>query len=259
MSASDFFKRNYIRFIRYGLGRSYMPVMSGPLKGYLFTTSGSYEYILGNYEDPVVLETFCSWMKPATVFYDLGANMGFYSLLANRFIKEGRIIAFEPSPRARQLFEKQIELNRERMQGNRITILPYAVADGDKELEFTDHPSDGNTYIPASPAFHSAAGKLFVKTCSIDGLIQQGYDKPDVIKIDVEGAEGDVLKGAVETIRSCRPRILLATHDWHLPGIKDQCVRFLKELGYTLQHTGTHNKQVTGLDDFICLPPGDTD
>jgi len=254
MSATDFYKRNWIRFNRYVLGRQFLPVMQGELKGYLFSCRHSYEYILGNYEDPAVISTFCSWLKPDAVFYDLGANIGFYSLLANQRIGEGKVYAFEPSTQSRAIFEKQMQLNSGRIKNNRITLLPYAVSDSDKEIEFTDNGSDGNTYLTSSPGFRVAKHKIKVKAVSIDSLIKQGYEKPTVLKIDVEGAELDVLKGAEETIRSCGPRILLATHDWHQPGIKDACISFLQERGYTLQHTGGHNKQVPGLDDYIALP-----
>jgi len=254
MSATDFFKRNWIRFNRFVLGRQFLPVMQGQLKGYLFSTRHSYEYILGNYEDPAVINVFNSWLKPDSVFYDLGANIGFYSLLASRLISEGKIYAFEPSPQSRAVFEKQMQLNGERMKDNCITLLPYAVSDTEKETEFTKNASDGNTYLANSPVFLEARHKIKVKTVSIDGLIEQGYAKPTVLKIDVEGAELDVLKGAEATIRSCRPKILLATHDWHQPGIKDACISFLTERGYTLQHAGGHNKQLPGLDDFIALP-----
>lgn len=255
MSVTDFYKRSWIRFNRYVLGRQFLPVMEGALKGYLFSSRHSYEYILGNYEDSAVLETFCSWLKPDAVFYDLGANIGFYSMLANQRISEGKIYAFEPSPQSRAVFEKQMELNSGRIKNNRITILPYAVSDADKEIEFTENASDGNTYLTTSPVFREAMHKTKVKAVSIDSLVKQGYAKPTVLKIDVEGAELDVLKGAEATIRSCKPRILLATHDWHQPGIKDDCLSFLRQLGYTLQHTGGHNKRLQGLDDFIALPP----
>ena len=231
--------------------------MDGPLKGYRFTTKSSYEYILGNYEDPKVLETLSHWLLPTSVFYDLGANIGFHSLFVNRLVFFGKVYAFEPSVKARAVFEKHIRLNQGLFGVNRIYILPFAISDSEKRVEFTDNTSDGNTYIASSPAFRGNEKKILVDTYSIDELVQKGYDKPDVIKIDVEGAELDVLKGAIETIKTCRPRILLATHDWHLPGIKDACVHFLQDLGYTLQHTGKHNKQLNGLDDFICLPPGD--
>ena len=50
--------------------------MAGPLKGYLWSTASSYDYILGEYEDPATLKLFMSWLKPDSVFYDVGANVG---------------------------------------------------------------------------------------------------------------------------------------------------------------------------------------
>ncbi|MBL0055586.1 MAG: FkbM family methyltransferase [Chitinophagaceae bacterium] len=252
MSGSDFLKRQYIRFCRYGLRKKFLPVMAGPLKGCLWSTQYSYEYLLGTYEDPALIGTFDSWLKPDSVFYDLGANIGFYSLLANRIIITGKIYAFEPSSLNRAVFEEHLRLN---IRGaHRIQILPFAITDREKELLFTDEAIDGNTYLTSSPVYAASKNRIRIKGYSLDGLLQLGYEKPDIIKIDVEGAELDVLKGAVETIRTCRPRILLATHDCHLPGVKEECIRYLQDLGYTLQHTGRHNKQLPGLDDYIALP-----
>ena len=53
----------------------------------------------------------------------------------------------------------------------------------------------------------------------LDGLLKLQYNKPDVIKIDVEGG-ADVLKGAMDTLRTYKPNLLLATHDCHLPSVK---------------------------------------
>ncbi len=229
--------------------------MAGPLKGYLWSTSGSYEYILGNYEDPEVMKTFLSWLKTGSVYYDIGSNTGFYALTANRVIKSGKIYAFEPLPSVRLTFEDHIKLNSKLMGNNNISILPFAIADAEKQVQFSNNimQTDGNTYIKGSPVFSSAKNKIAVQCYSVDGLLQQGYDKPDIIKIDAEGAEYDILQGAVNSLQQYKPYILLATHDWHLPGVKDKCVNFLQELGYRLQHTGNYNKQLEGLDDYIAI------
>ncbi|MEP7236284.1 MAG: FkbM family methyltransferase, partial [Ferruginibacter sp.] len=112
---------------------------------------------------------------------------------------------------------------------------------------------DGNTYIKESYVFSGTENKITAQCQSIDGLINEGYDKPDIIKIDVEGAEYDVLVGARNTLEQYHPNILLATHDCHLQGVQEKCVSFLKELGYDLQHTGRHNKYMDGLDDYIAI------
>jgi FkbM family methyltransferase len=258
MPVKELIKRIYIKTGRYFFAKQFMKVMAGPLKGYLWTTRSSYEYILGDYEDPQVQETFLSWLTPETVFYDLGANVGYYALLANRVISAGKIYAFEPIPASRAVFEQHIAINKKQLQHNNIEILPFGISDSEKEMSFSNNPGqqDGNTYIRSSGNYTEAEDTVTVQCFSIDELVARGWAAPDVIKIDVEGAEYDVLRGAIQTLRKYRPAILLATHDYHLPGVKDLCTRFLQELGYTLQHTGSHNKQVPGLDDYIAVHPG---
>ncbi len=231
--------------------------MAGPLKGYRWSTTGSYEYILGNYEDPKTIDTFLSWLKPASVFYDLGANAGYFTLMANRVITEGKIYAFEPSPAARQLFEEHLKLNSAKITADNISLLPFAISDAEKQIEFSDSniQKEGNTYIKGSPIFSGTENKITAQCYSVDGLQQQGFERPDVMKIDVEGAEYDVLQGAVNTLKRYKPCILLATHDCHLPGVQEKCVKLLKQLGYIVKHTGNYNKQMDGLDDYIAIHP----
>src|SRR5437870_1019338 len=112
------FKRWFIKISRYLFRRKYIRIMAGPLKGYWWTTGSSYEYILGNYEDPQTMGTFCSWLKQDTVFYDLGANVGWYSMVAGKIINAGKVYAFEPMPMVRSLFEKHVELNKQQMTSN---------------------------------------------------------------------------------------------------------------------------------------------
>ena len=232
--------------------------MGGPLKGYQWTTGSSYEYLLGNYENPLAIDSFCLWVKPGSVFYDLGANIGFYAFLANRFISTGKIYSFEPSPISRKIFEQHLAINKKLMLHNNISILPFAISDREQEISFSNNEQrrDGNTYISGSTAYTEAKSIIIVKCFSIDELIEQGYEIPDIIKVDVEGAEFDVLKGAVNTLKKYKPDILLATHECHLPGVKDSCINFLMKLGYTLKYTGTHNMQVQGLADYIAIHPG---
>ncbi|HRI26274.1 MAG TPA: FkbM family methyltransferase [Ferruginibacter sp.] len=255
MQASAFFKRVYIKLSRYLFGKRFLPVMEGPLKGYLWSTASSYEYILGNYEDPETIKTFLSWLKPGTVFYDLGANAGFYALLANRFISTGRIYSFEPSPAAQEIFQQHVKRNQSFISHDNIRLLPYALSDAEKQVEFSNDElrKEGNTYITGSSVFSHADKYLTVPCYSIDGLLKLDYDKPDIIKIDVEGAEYDVLQGALETLKKYKPNLLLATHDYHLPGVKNKCVQLLQQLGYHLIHTGGYNKHLPGLDDYIAV------
>ena len=253
MLQKDFFKRWYIKIARYIFRQHFLPVMAGPLEGFRWSTSSPYEYILGSYEDPKTQQQLLSWLKPGTVFYDIGSNVGFHALLAGRVMSNGTIYAFEPIPAVREILEQHISLNKKMISGSHIRVLPVAIADREKEVEFSNDLShrDGNTYIPGSYVFAGTQNKIKVQCHSIDGLIEQGYKIPGIIKIDVEGAEYDVLLGAKNTLQQYCPHILLATHDCHLPGVQKKCVQLLEEMGYHVQHTGTHNKHMAGLDDYI--------
>ena len=255
MLNKDYFKHWGIKIRRYILRFRFLPVMAGPLKGYLWSTSSSYDYILGEYENPNTMKQFISWLKPGSVFYDIGANVGFHSMLANTILTDGKIFAFEPMPAVREIFEKHISLNKKFITKNNIKLLPIAISDAEKEVEFSNdiNHRDSNTYITDSYVFYGTAKKIKVQCQAIDDLIKQGYEKPDIIKIDVEGAEYDVLVGAKNTLMQYQPNILLATHDCHLPGVRQKCVQFLEELGYHLQYTGKHNKHMAGLDDYIAI------
>ena len=146
------FKRGYIKICRYLFNQKFMKVMDGPLKGYQWTTGSSYEYILGNYEDPLVMDSFCSWLKTGSVFYDLGGNIGFYAFVANRFIRTGKIYSFEPSPISRNIFEQHMTINKILLTHDNISILPFAVSDREKAISFSNNKNnrDGNTYIQGS-------------------------------------------------------------------------------------------------------------
>jgi FkbM family methyltransferase len=255
MPKKRLFKSWAIKICRYIFGQKFLQITAGPLKGYLWSTSASYDYILGDYEDPATLQVFLSWLKPGSVYYDIGSSIGFHALTANTIITTGKIYAFEPVPATMDLFKKHIGLNSKLITGNRITLLPIAVSDEEKQVEFSDNTNqrDGNTYIKESPVFLEAEKKIMVQCKSVDGLLLEGYQQPDIIKIDVEGAEYDVLVGAKNTLQLYKPHILLATHDCHLPGVKEKCVNFLQQLGYQLQHTGNYHKYIDGLDDYIAI------
>lgn len=255
MLNKNFINRWIIKICRYIFRQKFLPVMAGPLKGYLWSTSGSYDYILGQYEDPGTMKTFLSWLKPGSVYYDIGSNIGFHALTANRIITTGAIYAFEPMPAAREIFEKHISLNSELIISKNIKLLPVAISNKDGQVEFSNDTNhrEGNTYITESYVFSGTSNKITVECRSIDGLIKQGYKTPDIIKIDVEGAEYDVLLGAKDTLQQYKPNILLATHDCHLPGVQAKCINFLEEMGYQLQHTGMYHVYIDGLDNYIAI------
>lgn len=159
----------------------------------------------GTYEEAVDRALLGS-VRPGDVVWDVGANVGHYSVkLADSVGHRGRVFAFEPSP-----------ANRERLGANatghaNITILPYglssqpgrvAFVQGDDQIGATSRlarPEDG-----ASPSLHE------IDLRRGDDLIKAGeVSPPDALKIDVEGHELEVLDGLAETLRDPRLRALV--------------------------------------------------
>lgn len=248
-------KKWYIKICRYVFGVKYITIFKGLLKGYKWSTAYNYEYILGNYEDDKVIKQILHWCKPNTVFYDLGANIGYYSILAAQKITTGKIYSVEPLPENSNVLKKHLQINANKLQSKVIEIHEFVIADVSKEVEFSNHAvyNDGNTYVSKSFVFNEAVQKIKVQAYSIDDLIAKGHLLPDIIKIDVEGAELDVLKGAIKTLESSKPNIFLATHSCHVPNINEHCIAFLQQLNYVCIHTGNYNKNYKGLDDYFAV------
>lgn len=225
-------------------------IQSGPLQGYRFAVAPGNPFIFGTYELDS-LTSVLSQLDGKAVVFDLGAHVGYYSMALAT--KQGvQVYAFEPFPTNRALLERHLTLNHV----ENVEVLPYAVAAEEGTVEFSniENPT-GNTYVTQSAHFQMSQEVISVPKVSIDHLvIEKGrLRSPDLIKIDVEGAEHDVLLGARQTIEQFRPIILLATHDFHLKGVKDQCLEFLRSRDYQVTPTD-EGKSLPGLDDFVATP-----
>jgi hypothetical protein len=93
------------------------------------------------------------------------------------------------------------------------------------------------------------AGTLRVTTVTIDAFVKASGHVPSLLKIDVEGAEVDVLRGAVGTLTRFRPRILLATHS---EALKNTCAELLARCEYDLHEL--HDGRSTLADELIAYP-----
>lgn len=123
--------------------------------------------------------------------WDVGADVGFYSLLfLERVGPTGQVIAFEPLPM------NAAEL-RTLAPAPQLVVVEAALADSDGQTSFVNR--GGMSCIGESP------DGLTVRMARGDTLIEEGIQKPDVVKIDVEGFEGEVLDGlqiALQSVRS---------------------------------------------------------
>jgi FkbM family methyltransferase len=215
-----------------------LPVLQGPLRGLRWIAgSSNHGCWLGSYELPKQLQ-FTKFIKPGSVVYDLGANVGFYTLLAAVSVGgAGRVFAFEPLPENLAFLHKHLQLNGI----ENVTVVPSAVTSQVGTARFAPAPGRGMGHL-------HEAGELQVTTVTLDSIVRT-CPPPQLIKIDIEGAELGVLQGASQMLAVHRPIIFLATHGRDLHG---ECCRLLIRGGYLLHGIGGQPPEAT--DELIAIP-----
>ena len=215
-----------------------MPILSGPLLARRWLVgAGIHRCWLGTYERRKQL-AIRARMEPGMVAYDIGANSGFYSLLMASCVgNDGRVYAFEPELRNVAFLRRHLELNR--LQN--VRVMPTAVGDHDGRGRFAVDSSGYRGCL-------DARGETFVPVASVDHLVEtRGIEPADIIKIDVEGAELAVLKGAQRYLKRFRPLVFLATHGAQ---VHQSCCELLRGCGYRLQ-TLDGDMDVTAVDELV--------
>jgi FkbM family methyltransferase len=176
------------------------------------------------------------FLQPGMTVLDIGAHHGFYSLLASRKVgPNGRVISFEPSPRERKRLTRHIKVNLCRNVS--VEGLALGRCTSQAELFVVEGMQTGfNSLRP--PDVTAACRKVLVPVLGLDEYLDQhGIHRVDFIKLDVEGGEIEVLRGAADLLRrQPRPIILceveeVRTKPWgyHAREIIDQ----LKTYGYS--------------------------
>ena len=175
------------------------------------------------------------FLQPGMTVLDVGAHHGFYSVLASKRVgSTGQVVAFEPSPRERKKLRWHLRLNRcKNVQLERFALGNQA---GEAEMFLVEGKETGcNSLRP--PQVSEPTRVVSVPLTTLDTyLCQQGIQRVDFLKLDVEGAELSVLKGAMELLlRHPRPVILAEVQDirtkpWGYPA--KEIVRCLCDIGF---------------------------
>ena len=216
-------------------------VLQGRLRGYRWVaTASTHGCWLGSYELPKQ-QRFASCLSAAGIAYDVGANVGFYTLLASACVgSKGKVFAFEPLPENISLLEQHVRLNHR----SNVEIHSFAVSDRSGKLRF-----QRGAFCETGRL--SDEGDLEVTAVSLDDFIYgSGNPAPHLVKIDTEGAELQVLRGACRLLQLTPPIIFLATHSQCLHAA---CCELLVAAGYRLE--GVDGRLVEVNDELICYPP----
>lgn len=198
-----------------------LPVLRGPLRGRRWIAgaaagAGKGLSVVLNQSEPEQLSMAADLFPAGGIAFDIGANVGMYSLLLSA--TADTVVAFEPFARNIRYLVKTLAVN----DVHNVLIVPCAVADrpGLRAFEPGDNCAMGHL---------CGSGGQVVACITCDDFSREFGLVPDLIKIDVEGAEELVLRGAREMLSRHRPVILLS---FHSDEIRESCTRYLLGLGY---------------------------
>jgi FkbM family methyltransferase len=205
-------------------------VQAGPAQGIRLElnprTGGAY---LRGEPEIATQQAMVERLRLGMVFYDLGANIGYFSLLAARLVGAGgRVFSFEPDAEVAARLHRNIELNG----FSNVSVVEAGVWSVNANVRFV--PSDASSPERGTGKFlvgeDQAAGTP-TRCVALDDFIQSATP-PDAIKCDVEGAELEALRGAKGLLETHRPWMICEMHS----EANDRATReFLGHLGYDIE------------------------
>jgi len=214
--------------------------------------------------DPNELAFVDRFLRPGMTFLDIGANDGLYATLASKCVgPHGTVWAFEPSSRELSRLERNLELNH-----LTVRVFPLALADsnGTAELRVAPYGHEGLNTLGSFVHEIDAGGGEKVQLARLDDILEKNpLAHLDFIKLDVEGAELRVLKGALSALQRYRPVLLFELSDAALRqqgGSAADLTGFLQAQSYDLYmfdpSSGLPARAVEGIytDNMIGVPAG---
>lgn len=199
------------------------------------------------------------YLKPADVILDMGGNIGQTAMMmAKAAGEQSKIYSFEPFPNTYGMFVSNLKLNPELQK--RVVITQCALGNAPSMLQmYKDCESNSGSYRIFTS---KAVGKemIQVPVSTIDIFVKENnLLKIDLIKIDVEGFEMNVLKGAATTLQALKPDLFIELNDGSLKEQGSSAVEmlsFLKKIGYIIfkdgETTEIQNKDVLKHIDIYC-------
>lgn len=211
----------------------WLQVKSGPGAGLYLKLNPRFEqaYIAGEYE-PVVQKVLAERVREGDVVYDVGAHIGFFTLIALRHVgATGLVYAFEADADNARALSANLRKNSLESQAR---IVEAAVWSETGRVDFVRKAATPSFHYDGMVSQLAGDGELTrptsVAAVSLDSFAQD-HEPPDLIKLDVEGGEAALIRGAKLTLRAHRPIVLAEIHnDESLHEVRE----LLTELGYGL-------------------------
>jgi len=211
-----------LRLVPHG---THVRILQGPIRGKRWIVGSSdHGCWLGSYEYEKQ-RRFAAAISSGDVVYDVGAHVGFYSLVASAIAgPTGRVFSFEPVPENLALLRQHIKLNG----ATNCAVWGVAVSNSNGTAGFNIGPSSTSGHLG-----DERLGSISVPTVTLDDMVISGkLPPPNVLKMDIEGGECNALSGSVQVLEKYSPKIFLATHG---PDLHKICCGLLTDYGYQLE------------------------
>jgi FkbM family methyltransferase len=241
--------------IRHSLNRAAPPglttttIAAGGLAGekMLLDLQAEKDYWLGSYEIDLQ-HAVADWIKPGWVVYDIGANIGYVTLLLAKAVgRQGKVIAFEALPANVERLKHNIALKSEGLA--EISVIPAAVVDRSGQVQFLVGPSDDMGKVDGSAGRSDLpyGEKIRVDGLSLDEFLSQDNPAPQAVKLDIEGGELLALPGMRRLLAETQPLLFLELHG----DIAAQtCWQELKAAGYRIYRMQRGYPEVDALSEL---------
>ena len=214
-------------------GLTVIEVAAGELKGYRVQLNLKTEKSrwLGTYE-PELQAALREFLKPGDTVYDVGANIGYITLMMARLCgAAGKVFAFEALPANVERIRQNVALN----DLSSVTVVPAAVTDRSAPVIFYVHDSVGMGKAAGSAGRRDEQYKGQIEVaglCLDDFVYGQGNPAPQAVKMDIEGGEVLALPGMQRLLREAHPLLFLELHG---PESEQAAWENLRAAGYTLR------------------------
>ena len=211
---------------------SVVQIRVGPNAGLKLAIDAStprYYWLDPNYESAVVA-ALQDWLRPGMHVADIGAHIGWMTMLMARAVGGGgSVLAFEPNPNIAKQLRENLKLN----ELGQASVLEMALSDSSGEAEFHILPHSTTSHLVSERDAPSGATTIRVPLMRLDELIfrPESAAKLDVLKIDVEGGEAAVLRGAGRVLGELRPKVLIEVHNL---GALEECRAVLESQRYEI-------------------------
>ncbi|WP_428326234.1 FkbM family methyltransferase [Nitrosopumilus sp.] len=231
--------------------RKFVQTMNSQLKPDFVELEGNKLYLdhndslslsLYGYHEKTETELVKQEIKPGDVVLDVGANIGYYTLLFAKLVgPQGHVFAFEPEPKNFELLTKNVNVNGYK----NVTLIQKAVSNNNEIKNF--YLTNTNTISHRLSKPHNECKSIKIETISLDDFIDK-HDIVNFIKIDIHGSEGNAIKGMLSILKKNETIKLL--QEWWPDAIKEydmdpeEHLRILNELGFSLYEVDDINNKI---------------